>query len=80
HFDVIVLDLMLPRLSGFDVIRHLMMRRPDLLKATIVVSGAQDSTLQFIDVNEFYAVLHKPFDFMELPRLVEELLQGRAGS
>ena len=80
HFDVIVLDLMLPRLSGFDVIRHLMMRRPDLLKATIVVSGAQDSTLQFIDVSEFYAVLHKPFDFMELPRLVEELLQGSAGS
>jgi DNA-binding response OmpR family regulator len=74
HFDAIVLDLMLPRLSGFDVIRHLMMRRPELLKSTIVVSGAEDATLQFIDANELYAVLHKPFDFNELPRLVGELI------
>ncbi|MGK2855823.1 MAG: response regulator [Thermoanaerobaculia bacterium] len=80
HFDAIILDLMLPRLSGFDVIRHLMMRRPDLLKATIVVTGAQDSTLQFIDANAIYAVLQKPFDFNELPRLVGELVQGRAKS
>lgn len=74
HYDAIVLDLMLPRLSGFDVIRHLMMRRPELLKSTIIVSGAQDSTLQFIDANELYAVLHKPFEFDELPRLVGELV------
>jgi len=73
-FDAIILDLMLPRLSGFDVIRHLMMRRPELLKSTIIVTGAQDSTLQFIDANELYAVLHKPFDFNELPRLVGELI------
>lgn len=73
-FDAIVLDLMLPRLSGFDVIRHLMMRRPELLKSTIIVTGAQDATLQFVDANELYAVLHKPFDFNELPRLVGELV------
>lgn len=80
HFDAILLDLMLPRLSGFDVIRHLMMRRPDLLKATIIVTGAQDSTLQFIDANEVHAVLNKPFDFNELPKLVGEMVQGRAKS
>ncbi len=78
HFHAIVLDLMLPRLSGFDVIRHLMMRRPELLKSTIVVSGAQDSTLQFVDATELHAVLQKPFDFNELPRLVGELLARRA--
>lgn len=77
HFDAILLDLMLPRLSGFDVIRHLMMRRPELLKSTIVVTGAQDSTLQFVDANELYAVLHKPFDFNELPRLVGELVAAK---
>ncbi len=78
HFDAIILDLMLPRLSGFDVIRHLMMRRPDLLKATIVVTGAEDSTLQFIDATELHAVLHKPFDFNELPGIVTAMVQGRA--
>lgn len=74
HFDAIVLDLMLPRLSGFDVIRHLMMHRPELLGATIVITGAQESSLQFIDQSVLKAVLIKPFDFMELPRIVEELV------
>jgi DNA-binding response OmpR family regulator len=75
HFDAIVLDLMLPRLSGFDVIRHLMMHRPDLLGATIVITGAQESSLQFIDASVLKAVLIKPFDFLELPRLVGELVE-----
>lgn len=76
HFDAIVLDLMLPRLSGFDVIRHLMMHRPELLPGTIVITGAQESSLQFIDQGVLKAVLIKPFDFMELPRLVDELVEG----
>lgn len=75
QFDAIVLDLMLPRLSGFDVIRHLMMHRPDLLGVTIVITGAQESSLQFIDPSVLKAVLIKPFDFLELPRLVGELVE-----
>jgi len=73
NFTAVVLDLMLPRLSGFDVIRHMMMHRPDLLKATIVMTGAQESSLQFIDASQLHAVLRKPFDFLELPKLVGEL-------
>ncbi len=76
-FDAIVLDLMLPRLSGFDVIRHLMMHRPDQLGVTIMITAAEDSSLQFVDATVLYAVLHKPFDFLELPRLVGELIKRR---
>src|SRR5205823_1589818 len=49
NYDCILLDLMLPRLSGFDVVRHLMMRRPELLKATVIMTAATDASLQFID-------------------------------
>lgn len=69
-FDVILLDLMLPRLSGFDVIRHLMMHRPELLRSTIVMSGATDASLQFIDEKAVYRVLRKPFDILDLADLV----------
>jgi len=75
-FDAIILDLMLPRLSGFDVIRHLMMHRPELLGATIVMTGAQESSLQFVDSEQLHAVLRKPFDFLELPRLIGELTRS----
>lgn len=72
-YDVILLDLLLPRLSGFDVIRHLMMHRPDLLKATIVSSAATDASLQFIDEKAVRCVLRKPFDLADLATIVSEM-------
>jgi CheY-like chemotaxis protein len=72
-FDVILLDLMLPRLSGFDVIRHLMMHRPELLKATVVSSAATDQSLQFIDEKAVHRVVRKPFDVLDLAKLVQEM-------
>jgi len=75
QFDAIVLDLMLPRLSGFDVIRHLMMHRPELLGATVVMTAATESSLQFIDQDVLHAVLLKPFEFPDLSRVVGEVLK-----
>lgn len=72
-FDVILLDLMLPRLSGFDVIRHLMMHRPELLKSTVVSSAATDQSLQFIDEKAVHRVVRKPFDVLDLARLVQDM-------
>jgi DNA-binding response OmpR family regulator len=72
-YDCILLDLMLPRLSGFDVVRHLMMRRPELLKATVIMSAAGDASLQFIDPNAVGKVLRKPFDLGILPGVVTEI-------
>jgi DNA-binding response OmpR family regulator len=72
-YDCILLDLMLPRLSGFDVVRHLMMRRPELLKATVIMSAAGDASLQFIDPTAVGKVLRKPFDLAILPGVVAEI-------
>lgn len=64
---------MLPHLSGFDVLRHLVLRRSDLLKKTIVMTAATDESLQFIDRNAVGGVLRKPFEVGTLPELIARL-------
>jgi CheY-like chemotaxis protein len=72
-YECILLDLMLPHLSGFDVLRHLVLRRAELLKRTIVMTAATDESLQFIDRNAVGGVLRKPFEVAALPELIARL-------
>jgi|GEM_PF-950722 len=72
-FAAIVLDLFLPHLSGYDVIRHLSMRRPELLARTIVLTGVADVSLAFIDPKSVFAILKKPLDAEELLSTLRQL-------
>lgn len=74
HYSCILLDLMLPHLSGFDVLRYLMLRRPDLLKRTFIMTAATDESLQFIEQDAVAGVLRKPFDVGGLPDLVSKVI------
>jgi CheY-like chemotaxis protein len=61
-YDLLVLDLMMPRVSGFEIIDYLAHTKPELLRRTIVVTGATESILRNLDPRSVFAVLRKPFD------------------
>ena len=64
-YDVILLDLMMPRVSGFDVLRHMSEHHPDQLKRTIIASAIPESDLRQLEVPVF-SIHSKPFDMSAL--------------
>ncbi len=71
-YDSIVLDLMLPKLNGFEVVRELKTNAPDLLKRTIVVTAVSNHALRDFEDSELVRrVMRKPFDINEF---VDEVL------
>jgi DNA-binding response OmpR family regulator len=65
--DALVLDLLLPRISGFDVLRYCKHSAPGLLERTIVITAAAEQAYQdfeeLLHVRRFY---RKPLDFVDL--------------
>jgi DNA-binding response OmpR family regulator len=77
-YDVVLLDLMLPRTNGFEVIRHLKCLSPDILDRVIVVTAASQRTLQYLDAGIVRKVLRKPFDINELVAEVRDCMAQRS--
>ena len=77
-FDVVLLDLLLPRVNGFEVIQHLKALQPETLRKLIVLTGAADPTLRYFDFSQIHAILRKPVDGRALVQMVRACVrQGR---
>src|SRR5688500_11655855 len=76
--DLMILDIMMPRLSGFDVIRSLR-GRPETAWLPIIAISAQGRALaKDLAVEERpNAFFPKPIDFRDLLAAVDALLGGR---
>jgi DNA-binding response OmpR family regulator len=67
EFDAVVLDLMLPCVNGFDVLRHLSVENPNLMGRTIVITAAEEREYRNSPhVRQAHALLRKPFDVAHL--------------
>lgn len=66
RYDAVLLDLMLPTLNGFEVLREMRSFAPAMLARTIVITAASDATLRDFDGGGTHALLRKPFDIDEL--------------
>ncbi len=64
-FDLIVLDLMIPGMSGFEVIEQLQISQPSRLRRVLITTAVPMSMVANIPT-EICHVLPKPFDIDKL--------------
>jgi CheY-like chemotaxis protein len=78
-FDAIILDLMMPKLDGFEVIDHLE-RAGDserLKRCVIVLTAVSEKDLRKLDDSRVFRVIRKPFDLAELVGVVSECIASQ---
>jgi CheY-like chemotaxis protein len=71
-YSVIMLDLILPEVSGMEILDHLRENKPSLLPRTIVLTGASGGILKGVDTSSIHAVIRKPFDIQDVLHLTTE--------
>jgi CheY-like chemotaxis protein len=81
HFDLILLDLMMPQISGYEVLSHLSQHRPEELARLIIITAAPERELsQVLASNPALVVIRKPFDIRQVAQAVRERLGGESAS
>jgi two-component system, OmpR family, response regulator TctD len=63
-YAMIVLDILMPQVDGFEVLKHLKTRDPEVLARTVVVSRLNLSDMKVFF--PFCQLLEKPLDVKEL--------------
>ena len=80
-YSVVILDLMLPTIDGFEVIRRVAETMPELLKRFIVLTAVSRSTLGQLDGEDrLWRVMRKPFDINDLLQSVAACAAQGGGS
>jgi two-component system copper resistance phosphate regulon response regulator CusR len=73
-YDLVILDLNLPRLDGVSVLRHLRLRRPSMPVLVLTLRSRVEDRVQCLDIGaDDY--LPKPFSFSELSARIRALLR-----
>lgn len=65
-YDALLLDLFLPKVNGFEVLREVRAMCPALLRRTVIITAASDATLRDFDGGGTLVLLRKPFDVDDL--------------
>lgn len=74
RYDALVLDLMMPRVDGFAVLRQMITSHPELVAKTIVATAyPRDVARRQLD--EVCKVIIKPFDTSQLVEAVRECVE-----
>jgi len=78
HFDLLILDVVMPKMTGFDVCMEVRQRDDEKSKVKIIMLSAKDEPTD-VSVGEKYGCnlyLTKPLDPGRLKELIAEVLGG----
>lgn len=75
-YSVILLDLMMPDVNGFELLALLERESPALLQRVIVMTGAAQRLVDTVDESRVWGVVRKPFDLNDLMRSTRECASG----
>ena len=76
-YDAIILDLMMPTASGFEVLAWMhRMKRGLAKRSVIVVTAMAERDLSNLTDDRVYAVIRKPFDVNDLVGKLNQCLAG----
>jgi CheY-like chemotaxis protein len=70
HWSVLVLDLMMPGVTGWEVISWLAKTPQRKPRTVIVVSATERKALEQLDPSVVNAIIFKPFDIVQLSAYV----------
>ena len=71
-YSVIVLDLMLPKVDGFEVLDRVASTQPDLLNRVIVLTAVARTKLAPLERRRVWRVMRKPFDIDDFTNAVAQ--------
>lgn len=70
RYDVILLDLMMPRVDGFGVVEYLRTHATDPKPVVLVITAYADQKFKEVDSDIVAGVIRKPFEVFEIAQLV----------
>lgn len=77
EYEVIVLDLMMPNLDGFTLLKTMSESDPERLKTIIITSAASPAVIRARLAATPFAVIPKPFDITHLIDTVRSCIESR---
>ena len=75
-YAVILLDLMMPRLDGFEVIEYLKHHHGPIKPVVLVISAYADQRFKQVDADVVAGVIRKPFEVAELGGMIRLCVKG----
>jgi len=77
NYSVILLDLMMPEVNGFELLDRLERDSPSLMQKVIVMTGASQRAVQNLDTSRVWGLIRKPFDIDNLVSSTVACAEGK---